>query len=248
MRWIWKVAAFKGFGWTPGGEAIYHFIQRNITRSMAVSASGNVLPKIHVGMKYLDFIERVLRIKDFSAIRHVDIGTGWMPTIPLLFYSVGFERQVLCDIRYHLQPEIVSDVISTFRQVVSQDTNLEARCRHLPPLMDSGDKLESYLARIGIRYIAPYAYDDLLKEKGFKIITCTDVLLHLNKDQLRSLFKAVASALKKDGGIFIAPIPLYDVYSIFDRSLSPYNKWRYSDFVWEKLVNSELMSFNRLTA
>jgi hypothetical protein len=246
MQWVLKVVAFKVLGLLPGGNITHRFMQETITQSLRVTED-RVLQKIQVGMEYLDYIEEVLDGKDLSAITHVDIGAGWMPTIPLLFYSVGLERQLLLDVRRNMHAKIVRDVIYAFRQLVSQHRNLKARCRRLPPLMEPGDTVEAYLRRIGLHYIAPYDCGDLLNEKGFKFVTCTQVLLHLNKDQLRSLFKVISSALK-DGGLFLAPIHLYDVYSDFDKSLSPYNKWRYSDFVWDKMINSTLMSFNRLTA
>jgi hypothetical protein len=246
MRWICKVAAFKFLGAIPAGEHVHFFIQKRITQSLKVT-NGMVLQKIQVGTEYLDFLEEVLGARDVSSITHVDIGAGWMPTIPLLLYSVGFDRQLLLDIRRNMDIKLVSDVVCTFRQVVSKEKSLENRCKRLPPLVEPTDTLESYLTRVGIRYVGPYRADDLLNERGFKFITCTQVLLHLNKDQLRSLFQAIAAALK-DGGVFVAPVHLHDIYSDFDKSLSPYNKWRYSEFVWENVINSKMMSFNRLTA
>jgi hypothetical protein len=177
----------------------------------------------------------------------VDIGAGWMPTIPLLFYSSGFDRQILLDINPNLDVRIVSDVVQAFRQVVAKDKNLQSRCQRLPPIVHPFETVETYLTRLGIRYVAPYSEKDLVNDQGFKIVTCTQVLLHLSKHQLRSLFQAVSLALA-DRGLFLAPVHLYDIYSDFDKRLSPYNKWRYSDFVWERLINSKMMTFNRLTA
>lgn len=245
MRWILKVAAFKLLGLVPEGNITYRFVQENITRSLRVT-EGRVLQKIQVGMEYLDSIEQILEDTDFRQITHVDIGAGWMPTIPLLFYSTGFDHQLLLDIHRNLDARTVSDVVCRFRQLVSKEKNFKGRCKRLPPIVEASETLESYLTRIGIRYVAPYGENDLLSDRSFKIITCTQVLLHLSKHQLRSLFQVISSALKS-GGLFLAPIHLYDIYSDFDKSLSPYNKWKYSDFVWEKMINSKMMTFNRLT-
>ena len=113
--------------------------------------------------------------------------------------------------------------------------------------MNPRSMLEHYLARLGIRYAAQYGLEDLLDEKGFKFITCTQVLPCLTKEQVRALLQIIASALK-DGSVFVATIHLYDLYSSFDKTLSSYNKWRYSDFVCERLINSKMTSFKRLTA
>jgi hypothetical protein len=246
MRWLLKVGAFKVLGTLPGGEAIYHFLQQKVTRSIAVT-DGRVSQKIQVGMEYLDFVGRVFNVQDFSGITHVDIGAGWMPTIPLLFYSVGFERQLLCDIRRHMRVGVVSDVICSFREVVSRERSVATRCKRMPPLVGPGVTLDSHFTQLGIRYITPYHINDLLKDKHAKLITCTQVLMHLNKEQLSALLQTIASSLKY-GGIFITTIHLYDLWSDFDKSLSRYQKWKYSDFAWENLINSRMISFNRFTA
>ena len=241
-----KIAAFKLLGLMPGGCAVHRYFQQNITESLRVT-EGRVLQRIQVGIEYLDSIEQILIAKDFSRFTHMDIGAGWMPTIPLLFYSSGFDRQLLLDINPNLDARIVSDVVQTFRQLVAKDKTLQSRCQRLPPIVDPSETLETYLTRLGIRYVAPYSENDLVSDPGFKIVTCTQGLLHLSKHQLRSLFQAMSLALA-DGGLFLAPVHLYDIYSDFDKALSPYNKWRYSDFVWERLINSKMMTFNRLTA
>jgi hypothetical protein len=246
MRWLLKVGAFKALGVIPGGEAIYHFLQQEVTRSITVT-DGRVSQKIQVGMEYLDFVDRVFNVQEFSGITHVDIGAGWMPTIPLLFYSMGFERQLLCDIRLHMRVGLVSDVICSFSQAVSRERRVATRCKRMPPPIGPGDTLEGYFTRLGIRYIVPYTVGDLLQEKSPKLITCTTVLEYLNKSQLSSLLQTITHMLG-DGSIFIAIVHFDDPRSYFDESLSRYHKWKYSDFVWEKLINSKMMSFNRLTA
>jgi hypothetical protein len=246
MRWLLKVGAFKVLGALPGGEAIYHFLQQKVTHSIAVTDE-RVSQKIQVGMEYLDFVDRVFNVQDFSGITQVDIGAGWMPTIPLLFHSVGFERQLLCDIRRHMRLGVVSDVICSFRRVASRERRVAARCRRMPALIAPGDTLDAYFKRIGIRYIAPYTINDVLQDEHPKLITCTQVLMHLNKDQISAMLQMIASFLKH-GGIFVTTIHLYDLWSDFDHSLSHYHKWKYSNFVWEKLINSRMISFNRLTA
>jgi SAM-dependent methyltransferase len=246
MRWLLKVGAFKVLGALPGGEAIYQFLQQEVTHSIAVT-DGRVSQKIQVGVEYLDFVDRVFNVQDFNGITHVDIGAGWMPTIPLLFYSMGFERQLLCDIRRYMRLGVVSDVIRSFRQVVSRERMLATHCKRMPPLIGPGDTLDAYFTGLGIRYIAPYTINDLLQDKHPKLITCTQVLMHLNKDHLSALLRTIASLLKH-GGIFITTVHLYDIWSDFDKTLSRYHKWEYSDFVWENLFNSKMMSFNRLTA
>src|SRR5689334_786215 len=125
---------FKALGVLPWRESIYYFMQRNITRSLIVSRD-MLISKLQTAIEYLKFIEKIIDVKEFNDITHFDIGAGWMPTIPLLFYSVGFEQQILCDINYKLHYNIVFDVISIFNKVVLQERNFGSHCKRLPPLI-----------------------------------------------------------------------------------------------------------------
>lgn len=248
MRWLFKVAAFKALSLVLGGKFAYSIIQKKLLRSVLPTRE-RVMQKFQVGMDYLEFLKQLFKLHQLRQAIHINIGSGWIPTIPLLFYSVGVERQVLCDIRRNLDIEIVSDVVQTFREIARERSASErGNFQRVPPLVEQGEGLDDYFARLGTTYVVPYESHDFLRERGYKLITCTQVLLYLNKEQLNSLFQMIASGLAGDGGIFIATVHLYDLYSNFDRSISRYNKWRYSDFTWERVINSKLMSFNRLTA
>jgi hypothetical protein len=118
----------------------------------------------------------------------------------------------------------------------------------MPPLPDEQESLDSYLTRLQVRYAVPFGPSDLVTEHGPTIITATQVLLHLGADELASMFSMVATALAGGRGIFLGTVHLYDLWSDVDRSISRYNKYRFSDFVWNRLINSRLMAYNRLTS
>lgn len=248
MRWLLKIVAFKVLSFVPKREFLYSFIQRKITHSI-LPTKENILQKFQVGIQYLEFLNQMNEWHRIQEMVHIDLGAGWMPTIPMFFYSVGVDRQVLCDMRRNMNAQVVSTVVRIFREIVEEKSMVgEIQFQRIPPLVEYGESLDHYFSRLGIQYAATYEARDLLKESGPKLVTCTQVLLYLSVEQIVFLFRMVASALAEGGGVFIATVHLYDLYSDFDHSISGYNKWRYSDFVWEKVINSKLMSFNRLTA
>lgn len=247
MKWMVKVGVFKIFDLLPFGEAIYYFLQRYGTRSI-VPKKQSILQKIEVGLGYLDMIERLAPQLDFHEVVHCEIGSGWSPTIPLLFYTRGIKRQYLCDIRRNLRREIVKDTVRLFKEAIQEASErFSKNCIRIPPSMEPSDSVENYLGKLGMKYFAPYTQQDLLRTNGVNLVSSTQVLLYLNKDQVSNLFNLIARLLRR-GGIFVATTHLYDLYSDWDSSISRYNKWRYSDFIWEKIISSRLMKFNRLVA
>lgn len=247
MNWILKVAAFKALSSLPAGELLYHTAQRRLTRSV-VPTEEMVHQKVGVGLTYVDFLHRRLGGSAFRGGTLVDIGAGWMPTIPLLFYSAGTEHQVLCDVRRNLAMPAVSETVRIFRRIAEPMMQSRDWLIRMPALPDEQESLDRYLARQQIRYAVPYGPSDLVTEHAPTIITATQVLLHLRGDELSAVFSMVATALAGGRGFFLGTVHLYDLWSDLDRSISRYNKYRYSDFVWNRLINSRLMAYNRLTS
>src|SRR5919109_173215 len=243
MRWFVKAAAFNVLSAAPAGERLYHLLQDRVTRSTRVTEEG-LRERIDLADWYLDVLEAE-RPRGLDGLRHVDIGAGWMPTIPLVFYAAGVDRQVLCDISRHLRIERVAEVVRAVRDLAGHEPRLAARASRLPPDVEPEQTLEDYLGALGIEYVAPYRLEDLARP-GPTIYTCTGVLLHLRDDEIAGLLRAVAAELDGDG-LLCGEVPLWDVYAYVDPSISPYNKWRSSDFVGGRLLTPRLSPFNRLT-
>lgn len=242
-NWILKAAAFKVLSVTPGGVPLYHLLQRQVTGN-ALPDAGTALQKIGVGWRYLVMAREILGELDPRAMTHLDVGSGWMPTIPFLYYSLGTDRQRLYDVRRNLRMSVVAETARVFDQVIGSYDGPKPVRRI--PTPEKRDDLVSYLRRMGIEYVAPYTLQDIHGGQGRKLITCTQVLMHMGPEMMLSLFRKLAAVMCQ-GDLLMATVKCYDVFSDRDPRLSRYNKWRYSEFVWERLVNSRLMSFNRLT-
>jgi SAM-dependent methyltransferase len=241
MRWIAKAAAFKILSGVPGGEVAYHFLQDHVLRTSRLTEP-SLLHHIRLAERYLDALDGT----DLARLHHVDLGAGWLPTVPVVFYSAGVERQTLFDVTRHMALPRVRRLVEAFRRLPDEWRELTLRWLRVPPDPEADTTLDAYLAQLGMRYAAPYTLEELQRQQA-DVVTCTGVLLHLREETIRTLLDAVAAGLR-EGGHFIAYVPLHDVYARFDPSISPYNKWRHSRFVWERVVDSRMMSFNRLTA
>lgn len=246
MHWFTKVAAFKLLALTPLGAHIHAFMRQRVTKS-TVPTEERIAQKLEVGWTYVGALPETLRnaLKETTV---VDIGSGWMPTIPLLFYCLGVDRIRLFDVR----PYLTLNNVAATAALVARQLEKTADCagcpiRRLPPTPRRGDDVSSYLARLGMLYERKLDVRGLQRSGPLRVAICTQVLLHLRYDEIRRLLQRVAIALGPDG-VLLATVHLHDLYSDWDSSLPRFNKFRYPNWMWEWLLTSRMMYFNRLIA
>ena len=249
MNWFAKALAFKTFSAIPGGNSIYRYIQANWTKSI-VATPARVGQKIDIGMRYIEWLlKNHYKIDDVRKMRHLDLGCGWHPTIPVLYSKMGLKNQVLTDLTHLIDTQ-------TFRESLEFVTQLTADSAHPAHhhLQESSGKallananLAELLAQAEMEYHAPYL--DWAKSAGecIDFATCTQVLMHIERPILEDCFKIIFDLLRP-GGIFMSTVHLYDIYSNSDRNISIYNHVRYSKRLWSNWVNSDMMPFNRYKA
>jgi hypothetical protein len=241
MSWLRKIAAFQLLSRTPGGKKLYYAAQRNLTRSN-IPTRDRFLKKAVVAMRYLQWLEGHTPKDWLTRVSHLDFGAGWLPSVPLLFYALGSERQYLADIHEHMTADHVRGTIGVLREVAAE---LGHPLRRLPELPEATQSREAMLAALGITYAAPP--DALLAtlpgELG--IITATDMLLHLNRATMKSIFQHLFSLLAP-GGYFLAQTPMLQLFGDLQHQMPPELVFRLPEWAWENLFNSRLMGYSRL--
>jgi SAM-dependent methyltransferase len=157
--------------------------------------------------------------------------------VPLSFWTLGVERQVLVDLRPNVRAELVNTSIERLGRLASKRG-----------LRDPGGPIasvEELEPRFGIRYLAPLdARTTGLPAGSVDFVTSTSTLEHIPEDDLVPLLAECRRLLRRDGAVS-SRIDLSDHFSHFDHALSPYNFLRYSDRRWG-LLNSDLLHQNRL--
>lgn len=246
MRWAVKIAAFKALSLIPGGSRAYRWTQENITNSL-VPTPERVSQKISVGIRYARFLRSAGLENRLRAGRHLDLGSGWHPTIPLLFHCLGCPSQSLADVVPVMTSQTARQTAATLLRVLPKEST------PWPILPERRSQLETETwaqwppAGLPWDYHAPYMKWLFSLSSAFDLVTSTQALLHVPKAVLREIFMAVAQAMKP-GGIFMATVHLHDLFADSDRSITPYNHLRFSPWFWERFVSSSLMSYNRLKA
>jgi len=246
MKWAVKIAAFKALSLIPGGSRAYRWAQENITNSL-VPTPDRVSQKISVGLRYARFLRSAGLENRLLAGRHLDLGSGWHPTIPLLFHCLGCPSQSLADVVPVMTSLTAQQTAETFLRVLPKENTplpiLPERCGQL------GKETWTHWPPAGLpwEYHAPYLEWLSSLSGAFDLITSTQALLHVPRSGLRETFAAVSKAMKP-GAVFMGTIHLYDLFADTDRSITPYNHLRFSPWFWDRIVSSSLMAYNRLKA
>jgi len=177
MNWLTKVAAYKVISVVPGGISIYNYSRKNITRS-TVPARERVAHRVNMGMEYLKTLEKIGAAGRLKAGAHLDFGCGYNPIIPLLYYSLGCERQFLFDAIPCLDESLLDATIAAFLEVVSDPAWPHAKKIRRLPKREPGRPLAEHMEDMGMTYVAPCAGRFAEIKAVIDVVTCTGVLYY----------------------------------------------------------------------
>jgi SAM-dependent methyltransferase len=235
IRFFLKAALQRAVGALPGGAGLYRSLQRGVSRSIMADRDA-VLQKRAVA---LDYIARLARhdLTVRGCRLHVEIGSGWIPTIPLVLHQHGLTRQTLTDIHGDM----------TLNQTLAAAAILEAAEPTAPRFtaVQPGDDLRRWLGHHGIDYRAPAQPPFDMPAGSADLVTCTQALMYPPRSAVAAIY-AEAARLLRPGGVFIASLRLDDLYAGADPQLSRYNFLRYGDVTWQRWFNNRFTPLNRL--
>lgn len=246
MHWFLKAMGFQILGRAPAGPALYRWAQENISRSLEPTEE-RLSQKLRIGRWYHDALQKVGWLSRLPQATLMDLGAGWQPTLPLLFYSLGCSRQILADIAPVMTAGLAEKTARTFqilaRQPAWRDLLDAERVKAL-------DQVRWYPwpprdSPLGWDYVAP-CQDWLSRQRGsLDLVVTTGVLLHPSQPELDNLMAQIHRALRP-GGLLMGMVPLTDVFATSDPRITPYNFLRFSPWFWRQVVSSPMMSYNRL--
>jgi SAM-dependent methyltransferase len=240
MNWKYKALLQFVFSNIPFGESLNYFFQRYVTKSLPVRDT-KFVSIVSIAKDHIDVCRKYLG-RPLGEATFYEFGAGRDLIIPLTFYALGVERQILVDVRKLLRPRLVNHTIKQF-----QGVDLPFQLLRKPDqFVDEGVHFLASLRKFyGIEYRAPWdARDTGLETASIDCITSTSVLEHIPPDDIQAILLECHRLLKSDG-LMSFRIDYQDHYSYFDRSISAYNFLQYSDKKW-KLFSPALQYQNRL--
>jgi SAM-dependent methyltransferase len=225
----------------PASERVNYLFQRHVSRSLPASEAA-FRRKFERAVAHLRAYERHGPSRPVSEAVLYEFGAGWDLAVPLAYWSLGVDRQVLVDIHANFRLELVNGTLERLRSLAPELEAVAGRELRAPEAIVSAEELE---ARFGIRYVAPRdARATGFDAASIDLVTSTNTLEHIPATDIPPILTECRRLLRPDG-LMSSRIDLADHYSYFDRGLSPWNFLRYDDARW-RWLNSDLLYQNRL--
>ena len=112
-RWIIKAIVQKGISYLPASRRINYFFQKHVTGGVHLSDEHFGLKIGHASDHYGYMLNDSREIRERSIL---ELGTGWYPVIPILFYLTGAGRVISVDIQQWMTRQTQQDTIFKYRQ------------------------------------------------------------------------------------------------------------------------------------
>jgi hypothetical protein len=239
--WIFKALAQKAI-YGCGLLDLYHELQTRVGRLQ------NFHPKDRIEYA-AKLATDISEFKSIEGATILEIGTGWVPVLPLALYMMGASRVITFDLNRHLNPlltmyatSMMRDCLPEIERRTGRDTAImKAR---LDLLLSSGNMGELF-HRAGIEYHAPAdAGNTGLEPESVDIAYSNLVLEHVTPSALHAIHAELKDVLREDGVIW-HNVDFSDHYAATQRHLSPINFLRYSEPVWNMFGQNEILYQNR---
>jgi SAM-dependent methyltransferase len=243
MNWRTKAYLQATLSHLPGGHELNYLFSRYITKTVPATRS----------VQQADYRFAAQHLSAFRACGSVliedalfyEFGVGWDLMIPLSFYSLGVNRQIVTDLTRLLKASLVNLTTRAFPSL-----KLEPAPLRLPRLfcgsMGSGELDRALQDYYGINYRAPFdSRSTGLPPNSVDYVTTTKVLSFVQPNLLREILRE-CNRILRPGGVMSVLIDYRDNYHYFDKSISVYNFLKYSDETWERRYNSAVFYQNRL--
>ena len=171
----------KALGYPPNTEYIQYTIENYDRIKAAIGKSDGVI----------------------SGATILEIGSGWFPTIPILFARDGAKKIYLTDLNVHMDELTFAETTSLMKQYFPNDDFIQS-------LNDISD--------LPFEYLAPFNTSDVA-DKSIDLITSHLVLEHIPRSDIFNLFTALRPKIS-DEGLSINLVDHSDHFEHFDKSIS----------------------------
>lgn len=178
----------------------------------------------------------------------VEIGTGWVPILPLVFRMAGASKIITVDQDRLMDRHTFLHAISSIHKNLDRLLSLTGvpkelfDLRRLPSCQN--ERLGTLCTQSGLTYKAPSDFMDLAPGMADFIVSRT-VLEHIPEPVLRDIFAHAAKVLKP-GGMMCHEIDMSDHFEHKDKSISTVDMLGLDDATWQAKTHDPQDYQNRL--
>jgi SAM-dependent methyltransferase len=244
-KWRRRVLVYKLFSFLPFGNRLFNTVQATVSLNR----------NFDLARRHYSIVEMAYMLaqagKSVQGKNLVEIGAGWHPLLPALFYGMGANRIVMTDIVQHMKQSYVEQTMNYLIANASEIANLT--CIPANQLLTRWNGLHPHgkpwlklWNDRGIEYHAPFDFRKTnWQANSVDMIYSNSCISYIPKPSLEKIFQESVRILKPGGWIAHNLMP-YDDYASSDSSITPLNFLRYDEETWERIGNSGLHYQNRL--
>jgi hypothetical protein len=249
-KWIIKAVVQKAISYLPGSGKINYFFQKHVTGGVLLSDEHFELKIGHARDHFDYLVDMVGEPKERTIL---ELGTGWYPVVPILFYLTSSGRVISVDIEQWMTRQTQQETIKKFRQW--KESGLLENLSELiiterwEQLMDVLDKPENYNKEdvdrlIGLTPLVADARKLSLENESVDFICSNNTFEHIPQAILRDILVEFLRVLRP-GGMMSHFIDMSDHFAHFDSRIGIYNFLKFSKKTWAILDNT-IQPQNRL--
>lgn len=242
MKWYLKACVQKLLSMTPYGKELNFITQKRWggLRELNIEYRIKQMP---------EFFNPILqRFGTLSGLKITEIGTGWIPVLPVAFSLIGAQCKTF-DIVRNLKRDLV---INTLREMAEHLETLSEmgsfplkKVRERYQRASEETEIERVLEAVGVHYTAPIDTRQLpIQSDSQDVVVSRLVLQHIPPRILPKVLKELYRILKY-GGISIHTVNLHDEYAAVDPKVTLVNFLRYPSWFWDNFGNNSIKYINR---
>lgn len=248
MNWKLRALLLRGMATLPGGYGLYQLLQHY----MGVHRQpGYVAYKL--GLQRELAVE-VLESGGFlTDARVMEVGSGWVPLLPLGFWICGAKEVRTFDLNRHLLPGVLRDsmrwmveneaaLVELWKGVATADRVRWCLLR----MRERLDRPMELLREAGIEYCAPAdAARTGLPDGSVDVHYSLSVLEHIPGGVIQEILREARRLLAPEGR-FVHRVDPTDHFSHFDPSITRINFLQFDEAQWKGRAGNYLAYHNRL--
>jgi SAM-dependent methyltransferase len=244
MNWKIKAHTLAILSRSPGGNAVYHGLQRIL---------GTNRLNIREALARCVDIVNLIREAGHDSVRGqvLEIGTGWRPFLPFVLSLLGAERVITFDVNPWLTRNYAFETYRALGKHIEQlaaDLRVDPamlRTRYARTLPQATD-FKSLLDAFRIEYRCPAnACQSGLPNGSIELVCSCNVLEHVSSEILGELHTESARVLKP-GGLAVHRFNPGDHFAAIDKRITVANFVQFSAANWHWYGGSGLSYHNRL--
>lgn len=177
----------------------------------------------------------------------VELGTGWLPILPLVYRMAGAARVITVDQERLTDRHTFANAIRSIQHGLDREirnTGVEPGLFDRTRLPAAASDLRSLCEQAQVELKSPFDFNDMPTD-SCDIVASRTVLEHISESGLQRIFRSTKRILRA-GGVMCHTIDMSDHREHLDKSISRVNFLKYRPWIWRLACADPQLYQNRL--